>query len=212
MEKTMNGFIKRTVTACVTGAVTLAGGCYYRDLVDPCYPERYEYAARQEILAAHAPQVSNGHVLDQTVWNYQFEPGKDKLTPGGIEHLAYLARRRPCPDPTVYVQTSQDLIYDQAAPERFAQDRTALDARRVKAVKDYLTAATAGRNVDFQVCVHDPSEVGMAAVPVLTSIGGTLQPPIPPGIPTMNGTPRGTLPAAAGAGAVSTVGGAGTSR
>src|SRR5437868_1877918 len=105
----MKGFIRRSVAAgCVAGSLALAGGCYYRDLVDPCYPERYQNAAKQEVYAACAPQMNNGHVLDQTVWNYHFETGKDKLTPGGVEHLAYLARRRPCPDPTVYVQTAQD--------------------------------------------------------------------------------------------------------
>ncbi len=53
-------------------------------------------------------------MLDQTVWNYHFEPGTDKLTPGGLEHLAYLARRRPYPDPVVFLQTAQDVAYDPA--------------------------------------------------------------------------------------------------
>ena len=75
---------------------------HYRDLVDPCYPERYNYQARQEVVASYTPQVQNGHVLDQTVWNYDFEAGTDRLTGGGLEHLAYLARRRPQPDPVVY--------------------------------------------------------------------------------------------------------------
>src|SRR5438876_1161430 len=100
----MKGLIKKGVTAaCLTGGLAVAGGCdTYRNLVDPCYPERYEYAARQEVQAAFAPQVYNGHVLDQTVWNYHFEPGEAKLTKGGQEHLVYLARRRPCPDGTIY--------------------------------------------------------------------------------------------------------------
>src|SRR5437867_1886311 len=99
----MKGFITRTVTVlCAGSGLALAGGCWYRDIVDPCYPQRYEFVARQEVGAAFAPQVFNGHVLDQTIWNYQFEGGTDKLTPGGMEHLAYLARRRPFPDGVIY--------------------------------------------------------------------------------------------------------------
>ena len=44
-----------------------------------------------------APQMINGHVLDQGVYDEHFEAGTDKLTPGGQEHLKYLARRRPQP-------------------------------------------------------------------------------------------------------------------
>src|SRR5437660_186226 len=102
----MNGIIARSVAAvCLAGGtMTALGGCYgYHDLVDPCYPQRYEYAARTEVRESFAPQVANGHVLDQTVWNWQFESGTAVLTPAGMEHLAYLARRRPAPDPTIYL-------------------------------------------------------------------------------------------------------------
>src|SRR4051794_34307779 len=111
----MKGLITSAILCCAAAGLT---GCYgYRDLVDPCYPERYEYAARQEVKAALAPQVQNGHVLDQTVWNYHFEPGTDRLNQGGLDHLAHLARRRPAPDPVIYLQTAQpDVVYDPAAP------------------------------------------------------------------------------------------------
>ena len=93
----MKGFMTTCVAAlCATSGLAVVAGCdRYRNLVDPCYPERYEYAARNEVIAAFTPQVHNGHFLDQTVWNYQFEPGTDRLTPGGMDHLMYLARRRP---------------------------------------------------------------------------------------------------------------------
>jgi hypothetical protein len=207
----MNGFIKKKLAACVAGGLVLGGGCHYRDLVDPCYPERYEYAARQEIYGAVAPQVSNGHVLDQTIWNYHFEPGKDRLTPGGLEYLAYLARRRPCPDPTVYLQTAQDLLYDQAKPEGYATARAALDAARMKAVKDFLTAQTAGRQVDFQVVVHDPADPGIAAAQIVGAVGSTYFPVTPAAPTSVYGSSRGLLPSTAGAGASNVVGG-GTGR
>src|SRR5262245_10840716 len=122
----MNGFIRKA--AVLAGLVAGSAGCYeYRDWVDPCYPMRYNAMARQEVNAGMAPQVQNGHVLDQTVWNYFFEPGTDRLTPLGLDRLAYIARRRPCPDPNLYLQTAQDLVYDPTSPERTAEARQALD-------------------------------------------------------------------------------------
>ena len=168
----MNGFIRGTWTAvCLTGGLVLAGGCHHLDdYVDPCYPERYEYAARQNVRSAFAPQVNNGHVLDQTVWNHQFEEGTDKLTRGGQDHLAYIARRRPCPDTMVFVQTAQDVSYDPAAADKFASARSGLDAKRVAAVQKYLNAYTSGRGTSFQVLLHDPGDTSMAAVPAGLSI------------------------------------------
>src|SRR5262245_5759462 len=84
---TMKGFIARTLAAaCLAGVV--AGGCFpYRNLVDPCHHDRYSYVARREVMDAFAPQVQNGHVLDQTVFNYHFDKGTDKLNPMGIQKL-----------------------------------------------------------------------------------------------------------------------------
>jgi hypothetical protein len=163
----MNGFIARSLTAlCGAAALTAGPGCYgYNDLVDPCYPERYEHASRQETIGHIAPQVQNGHVLEQTVWNYHFEPESDKLTAGGVQHLAYLARRRPCPDPVIYLQTAQDLPYDSAKPDELAQKRVDLDQKRVQAIQEYLRVQTAGRPVAFQVVTHDPPVPGISAVP-----------------------------------------------
>jgi uncharacterized membrane protein YgcG len=195
----MKGFMAKSVTAvCLAGGLAGAGGCeLYRNLVDPCYPERYEFVTRQEVGTALAPQVFNGHVLDQTVWNNHFEPGTDKLTRGGMEHLAYLARRRPAPDGRVYLQTAQDLVYDPAAPEKFAQLRGDLDSRRIQVVQNYLTAQTAGRHLAFDVIVHDPSEVGMSAV----AAGVSIQ--------KMQIGFQGNLPTTAGAGGANVAGGGG---
>jgi len=195
----MKGFITRSVlTLCwLSGMAAFQGCTHYHDVVDPCYPERYNSMARQEVTGAFAPQVNNGHVLDQTVWNYHFEDGTDKLTVGGQSHLTYLARRRPTPDPLVYLQTAQDIKYEVNAAEKFAGSRTELDNKRIQAVQSYLNAQSAGRNVTFQVVVHDPAEVGMAAVPVGTSIQ------------RLHAASQGTLPAGAGAGAASASGGAG---
>src|SRR5262245_17599496 len=160
----MKGVMRRAALL-LGGAASAAGGlgCYaYRDLVDPCYPQRYEYMARQEVNAAFAPQVLNGHVLDQTVWNAMFEAGTDRLTPGGLDHLAYLARRRPEPDPVIFLQTAQDVAYDPAAPDKMVEARNDLDAKRTQAIYKFLGAQTAGRGIPFQVVVHDPADVGVS--------------------------------------------------
>jgi hypothetical protein len=169
----MNGFIKRaTMVVSLAGGLASAG-CwqerYYR-CVDPCYPERYEFMARQEVNVANAAQVNNGHVLDQTVWNYHFETGTDKLTPGGEYKLTILARRRPHPDCRIYLQTAQDIEYNPASPDGFVSKRADLDTRRVQAVQKYLQAQTASRPVAWDITIHDPGEVGLSAVPMQTSI------------------------------------------
>jgi hypothetical protein len=126
-----------------------------------------------------------------------FEPGSDKLTPAGMEHLAYLVRRRPCPDTTVYLQVAEDIPYDPAAPDKFATARVELDTRRIQAVQNYLTAQSAGRHLVWEVIPHDPADVGQSAVPV----GIAVQ--------RMYAGAQGVLPSTAGAGAVNVVGGAG---
>jgi hypothetical protein len=171
----MKGFIAKAL--CSAGLLAGAFGCNwwgiesYSDLVDPCYPQRYNNEARKEVIAAVAPQMANGHVLDQTVWNSNFEAGTDKLTPGGLAKLGELARRRPAPDPVVYVQTAQDVPYDTANPDRFTQARKELDQKRADAVQKYLMAYAGPRGGSFQVLIHDPSEVGMSALPA----GQTIQ-------------------------------------
>jgi hypothetical protein len=170
----MKGFIAKTASAVgFSGlALGLVNGCYYRDIVDPCYPQRYEYAARMEVNQAFAPQVRNGHVLDQTIWNYEFEPGKPRLTPGGMEHLAYLARRRPTPDTTIYLQIAQppDVVYEPKTPDKFVEARAKLDNERIQAIQSYLAAETSGRNLTFNVVIHDPGEVGLSATTLQRSL------------------------------------------
>jgi hypothetical protein len=197
----MKGFIAKTL--CGVGLLTGSIGCNWwgietcADLYDPCYPARYSYMARQEVIGATSPQMANGHVLDQTVWNSHFEAGSDKLTPGGYAKLGQLARRRPAPDPIVYIETAQDIPYDPATPDKFAQTRKELDQKRADAVQKYLLAYAGSRGLSFQVLVHDPNEVGIQAAPAGQSILRS------------NAAAVGTLPAGAGAGGVSASGGAG---
>jgi hypothetical protein len=173
----MNGFIKKTAAAvCLGSAVALSGCCKdcantTGDCYDHCWLERNSFQSRMSVQQTFGAQVYNGHVLDQTVFAYHFEPGTDILTKGGQEHLAYLARRRPCPDTHIYLQTAQDVAYDPAAPEQYNKIRTELDAKRVTAIQRFLAADTAGRPVAFDVAVHDAPTPGLPALPIGNAMG-----------------------------------------
>ncbi len=150
---------------------SVAGDGYRtRTLYDKCWPQRYSNLAQRAVNRALTPQVQNGHVLDQTVWNHMFEPGTDVLNGLGQAHLQYLSRRRPEVDPTVYLATAMDLAYDPACPERYCGARQELDSLRVAAVQKFLTGLNCGRCADFQVLVHDPADVTVQTTPVLSSV------------------------------------------
>ncbi len=170
----MNGFIMRVVTAaCLGTGLAALGGCkLYDNFVDPCYPERYNAMSRQAVVTPFATQAANGHVLDQTVWAYFFEPGTDKLTLAGQIYLSHLARKRPHPDPKLWVQTAgvTELPFDQAAPDKLINARHDLDGRRVQVVERFLQAHTADRPIAWEVAIHDPPTAGIHSQPMQTSI------------------------------------------
>ena len=91
------------------GEGAAGGGAVYRQFVDPCYPERYNATARAEVIAPFAAQVNNGTVLNQTIWNWYFEAGTDKLTPAGRAKLDSIAQTRPVPDSRLYLQAARDV-------------------------------------------------------------------------------------------------------
>lgn len=166
----------RAVFLLCSGAPLAGVGCYeYKDLVDPCYPDRYNYMSIMETKEALWAQQLHAHQLEQTVWTYFFEPGTDKLTPLGIYRLAMISRQCPQPDTLLFLQTAQitpgetqprDLAYDAANPDGMITARQDLDARRIAAVQKFMLAQTSGR-LAFQVAVVDPStEVGRPALPI----------------------------------------------
>jgi hypothetical protein len=53
--------------------------------------------------------VNNGHVLEQTVWNWHFESGSDVLTPAGQAKLDAISQVRPHPDGKIYLQVARDV-------------------------------------------------------------------------------------------------------
>lgn len=164
---------------CGTGTCGAGGGIggrgnpadgLNRPLIDRCWPERYTSLAVREVNHAFAPQVMNGHVLDQTVWNSHFEPGTATLTPGGLAQLQTIARRRPCPDPNVYLATSFDLAYDPNCPDRYCGARQELDTARAAAVQKYLVALNCGRGQEFKVLVHDPADPSIHTIGIANAI------------------------------------------
>lgn len=138
-------------------------GDRYRNAVDPCYPERYQHAARQAVIAPFAQQVHNGHFLNQTVWNYHFETGTDKLTPGGKEKLDSLARVRPSPDSKLYIQTANDVPQTADVADKIVEVRNELDVKRAQAIQKYLATVPTGSPVAYEVYVHNAAAPGIAS-------------------------------------------------
>jgi hypothetical protein len=85
-------------------------------------------------------------------------------------YLAHLARVRPHPDPKIFLQTAQDIVYDPAAPEKFINARRELNEKRVVAIQKYLQAQTADRPMAFEVAIHDPSEKSLAGAQMAISV------------------------------------------
>ena len=217
----MNGFITKTALGlCLGGGLSALIGCNttYFDCVDRCYPERYNAMARASVREAFNAQAANGHVLDQTVWDYMFarDPKTggptDVLHPAGIEHLTYLSRRRPA-DLHLFLQTAQDIPYTPGeAPEKILAARGELDARRIQAIQTFLVTQLAPRGCTspVEVTIHDPAPVGIHAVP----IAGTLQPgrelPVIGGYQKLEQNFQGILPAVTGTGGAASATGSST--
>lgn len=156
----MNKYLARMLAAAAVVGPALTGCNIYRNWTDPCWPQRYSNTARKSVIDAFAPQVQNGQVLDQTVWNYYFNAGTDELNSLGRSRLDYIVRRRPAPDPNIFLQTAHDIPYELADPAKFAELRRELDLKRIAAVQRYLESQTVGRPMQFEFAVHDPHPVG----------------------------------------------------
>ena len=141
-------------------------GCFgYRDVVDPYYPKRYRVEARNSVRTALAPQVSNGNVLDQTVWDFHFETGKPELNAMGKDHLKRLARRRPLAQEVIFLQVAQN-------PDENANNKE-LNKARSENIKAYMTKISEDKvHPEFQVVLHDPAEVSGSGVEAARIING----------------------------------------
>ena len=160
----MNGFItKNTLRLCFSavGLVSLIGCYHYRELVDPCWPERYNSIARHSVRDFHNAQADRGHMLEQTIWNWHFEQDKtgaptERLNGAGMEVLRRIARTLPAPDPQLYVQNAEDLLYTDGAAEKIVAQREMLNKRRIDTVLRFMsTQMSPGAPMTYQVAVHN---------------------------------------------------------
>jgi hypothetical protein len=157
----------------LAGALLAVSGCYgtFHDVVDPCYPERYNCKAREEVRDIWDMQSRDGLALEQTLYVYHFEPGSEVLHPGGIALLTRLANRRPAPETVVFVQTAQNTIdLDYKKPEEYANKRKELDEKRKTSVESFLRQERP--DVQFTVVVANPSKSGISGQEAATAIRG----------------------------------------
>jgi hypothetical protein len=146
------------------GEGAAGGGAIYRSFVDPCWPERYNMQARAEVLAPFAQQVNNGQVLNQTIWNWYFEPGTDKLTPAGRIKLDSIAQTRPAPDTRLYLQAARDVAVTNENVDKVGALRDELTVKRAAAVQKYMTTQPAiGNAFAYEIFVHDAPTAGIPA-------------------------------------------------
>ena len=205
----MNGFLRSAFAGVCLGSSALVVGCsHYRDVVDPCYPDRYNMEARKVTRDVFDTQAFNGHVLDQTIWNYHFERDEknnptDKLNALGIEKLRYLVQRRPTPDGKLYLQTANDIYLADADIGLLGAKRQELDARRSQAVQRYLSAQMVGRNcaVNWDIAVHDAPEVGQ---PSTMAGGATGAVSVVGSYPKLQGSFSGSLSSTSGSSGAAT--------
>ena len=140
-----------------------ATGCYgtFHEVVDPCYPERYNCKAREEVSDLRAAQVQQGLIYEQTLFVHHFNPASETLHPGGVALLQRLANRRPAPETVIYLQTAQnnyDLDYKK--PEEYASKRKELDDKRKLEIEKFLKMERP--DVNFTVVVSNPAKVGIS--------------------------------------------------
>lgn len=158
---------------CASGTGAGVGSVedHYRNWFDVSWPDRYNYAARESVVAPFSQQAATGHFIDQTLWNWYFEPGSDKLTPGGIDKLDALCRETPASDPRLYIQTARDLGVTPDNSDKLASSRDELNARRAAAIKKYMSTQP-GAPVAYEVYVHDAPVPGIYAPFATTAFNG----------------------------------------
>jgi hypothetical protein len=179
MKRYLRAVAAAAILTCGLGSVGCASRTgvtledRYRNAVDVSWPERYNYAARESVLAPFAQQAATGHFYEQTLWNWYFEPGGDKLTPGGLEKLDAIARSTPSPDPKLYIQTARDIVVTPENADRLRTIRDELNAKRAAAIRTYM-ANQPGAPVAFTVEVHDAPVPGIYAPFAIAALQGQL--------------------------------------
>jgi hypothetical protein len=159
--------LRRTITTTAWAGALLGvlsiTGCYgtFHEVVDPCYPERYNCKAREAVAEARQMQIQNGLMYEQTLYAHHFNPGEGLLNPGGVSHLSRLANRRPAAETTIYLQTAQNSYdLDYKKPEEYANKRKELDEKRKTEIVNFLKQERP--DLTFTVVVSNPAKLGMS--------------------------------------------------
>ena len=148
--------------AALLGVLSITG-CYgtFHEVVDPCYPERYNCKARENVAEVRQLQVQNGLAYEQTLYVHHFNAGTESLNPGGIALLSRLANRRPAADTTIFFQTAQNSYdLDYKKPEEYASKRKELDEKRKVEIEKFLKVERP--DLTFTVLVSNPAKLGMS--------------------------------------------------
>jgi len=112
-------------------------------------------------------QAKNGLDLEQTLFNYHFETGTDRITPAGQNLLTRLATRRPAALRDVFVQNSFDALasakdFDPTKAEAQAKMVQDLNEKRRLVVLAFLDHRGLKTDVgQWQGAVSFPSRIGM---------------------------------------------------
>jgi outer membrane protein OmpA-like peptidoglycan-associated protein len=138
------------------------------------WPERNGYLARQAVLHPFEVQQNNAAVVNDVVLNSYFDNGSDKLNGVGRSKLDQLARKMPAPNGTVFLQTSNDVAYDEKSPEKTANARGELDQKRASSVLAYLNARP-NRGTAYSVQAIDIDDPSTNAEGPATAVRGLRQ-------------------------------------
>jgi hypothetical protein len=181
----MTRTLRAAVAAVVAAGGVLSVGCCggpglqarFQDVNNNnSWPERNSYLARQPVLHAFETQANNALSTNDVILTAFFENGTATLNPVGRDKLDQLARKMPVPNPIVYLQTANDVVYDEKAPEKTVAARADLDTKRQQAILAYLNTRVAAKNTPFSVLpidIQDPST--NSAGPAAAVRGLTLQ-------------------------------------
>src|SRR3990170_35153 len=98
--------VKVLSCAALTAALALAVGC--KLLPDNEWPEPYTSIAKEEVRAPIDIQVANARVVEQTLWDYHFEPNSERLNSTGRQRLRWIAPQAQDTYPVIYVAAIDD--------------------------------------------------------------------------------------------------------
>ncbi len=179
----MTGKTRKALVAALAAGVLGAVGCAAPNVQEEFqkvnnnngWPERNGYLARQAVLHPFEVQQNNAGVVNDVILNTFFDNGSDKLNGVGRNKLDQLARKMPSPNSTVLVQTSNDVVYDEKAPEKTATARGDLDQKRASAVLAYLNARPATRGTAFSVQAIDIDDPTINSAGPASAVRGLTQ-------------------------------------